>query len=1766
MVYACALVYVWYSVDMADEEEKSNYKEVRPEQITAFEHTKNLVLDVDKLFEEKVGNIKRAELGSVKETTDKGIPVLGTKNKYEPWEFDDGVEDTLTQVYQFGYYDALDMYKSGKKKGPVLASAWVAPSKEETDKARHYSTINYGHSDIREMIEDLYDERYAYWKDIGGNKGYGAYMNYEEGFRAYSPDHVAAQLYFVSGCNIYRVGYYAASIKHGNYNEPCQYGYPYAWIIPNYSEFWPGVGPRTTAIHNTQSGGFNRSIPDYFTLTEVDLDRTKLERDIKVVDPPPLCNCAPIVVPFFGLECGVHKVEYEDGVLEEIGKFPEKDGMCMYTPSKLGYFESGQDLYNFKQLYPPTSDEKIHKERIEQGFVYAKCAHMGECGNAGKITERNVLGDSVTYYFQKLIFVTDLEDKHFTGYRSELDTKWMFYYNKPYPEILKIGGKAVNRMHYRACITRIAIDIKGSFHIAIRKRWYDYIYQKIRWICGCIPQGYSYPVGTSFSDVTKFDYGYNPCGRFAGSIKDDPLNISTVVDLTRNDSNWVGEKYFEQWVCAMNTRDECNMDEGCPAGGRDVSDKFDVGNGGFGVDIRHKDEDDETNEPVIEKHPNDDQSCNPKYIKMPWEGGCGDNECKMNAGDKTYFKVHAYTLNTLNNMVKQLKEMKYPEPDLASSDIMVVDTTEGKGWQACSTSFVGNARSFGFCGGVTTVKGEQKSYEDVEYLFSIKSEKHTSWVKTNTVGEIENQECITDKEYKDITDVLRTRKSARQTYCDNRGVGRRDVSVIGYDTGFKTYAYPRCPVYKKRAKQPSTYEEFGPESKDRWISHAPVAGICNNAHVNIGGVCEVQPIDTSEFGAEEKYNFGEEAYCTVTHGIRIYPNWIGWGTSLPKIDRSYVETHNDYKKIRETLGLPDMSIGNAEADIMVSIHALNSDEVKRKFAFVPTYNVDINGNHTPHETLPGPTDTNHPLYGYTTDAFGEVVSIKFDRYYNYTASNPPYDYDGFILPWTFHDAMVKDAMAPYPYTVRFVDSPTKLINSIIYYDIVDIYPARTLDGITLTINTASGPSGWNIGDLWWEEYGPYDTWWDGMSKGWETQKLFGEIYAPRSADDIEEHTYESLFDVITFHKMVAEHLLKNDTCHCRIPPDFKNEEVVITSPEIEFEEYNEETIPYGIPKRVKVQCMSKGSNIVQLNIEDPNRRMPDERFIQLNYAVNGYIEFAVYGSEALRVSTYTIESESESECHTNEILCGIVDDGEGRIATHETKVISGWYEEIDPQETSTPGEDIQYPYSKLHGATMAKVDGVQTFAGGVTVQPIGNDGKSAYLYVTVPGNGIANGLVYTEVLTNANREFNLKLEYIADASSFPFNGEENMMTTLLCPHDGGCLKGFSASNFANMQNVDFIDDPVYGKIANIQDVSGLDRKVLDAEDYRPPIPNLRNRYKADDYNGTHATGVFSSVDKLDYIICGDLPEGDPFIGYNAEVQKDGILANGGAWIIPEYSFGWNFEESVVQDDAFQYWSGCKESAPCDIYKDASKYIIGGFLVLTSDEQQFMGRCSSAACLSYIKSYNANEYWTEPKDYASEHLNDYIDGFTDVQVQYSAGRFWIDYSGILSLGDYTGNKVHFWPTADPGRDACRSSAYVNVYDAPAPFSAKYPFEYTECSIPEDYESLTSSFITVFGDIYAGPSYGNRLIHVSNIELENISAEIDDEYESEESFKVERDPGQYRTLICLHISAFNGADSNLLKYYVMGHKDFRPWRGQHPLPADYNTRLVFKLTLS
>ena len=693
-----------------------------------------------------------------------GIPKF-MGNVAEPYNIQNGKIHYFYQTFKFAYYegpeyDAYERYRGEKgdiPKGPLLISMFCANQ--------------HGYYEAGDRFANISDSIGA----VSGNNvanlceaEYDKLKCWWDGLETYAKTPTTAcEIYFrsqSSPCVFYRVAL-ASNSPSGNGNgSHFMYGKPYP----------PGGISDSLEMNEhftLQEVAFNQIYPPHRNPTSV------------FYPPPPLCTCKSPNFPNLGAESGM----YADSI--GTSAFPGNPSQDMIDESKLRPMAQVTDLHmNFGKIYPDSSDPQVLASRLSQGFVFASDVASYNHGNNGTITYTNQHLNSVIQAQTKLIFVT--------------------------------GRGSTPTYHFIEAPTCLSIAISAQVVVAIRKRWYDYIYQKIRFIAGAWYEDIGFPIGTTYDRYTgALGAMLSPCARMQRELK-DPLK-SGFKSSAASDNDFLGERYFEQWLCDHNAQydtEGCSYTASCP--GSSSSSGFNEQAGGFGSNA--------------EKYSMlNDATCQ-KEVVLPWQGGCSNTSCEG------WPSVHKYTIDSLNKIITTLNQEKLSEQQLTSSGRIVTlqdgpfpGITQGGGkWVACSRSWVGVfAAASSVCGGVakgaTTCGGTTEAsshYQLDQYLGSSLYNVSVSYNQLN---------------------ISKSKGTPRFHY---------------YDKGYATPCFPKIDSGAIKWDSSSNYTSVYQSSKEKFTQVA-------------GG--EVYPGVYP--GATEGAQYTQQTpidYCKVGYGLNFYPRWL----------------------------------------------------------------------------------------------------------------------------------------------------------------------------------------------------------------------------------------------------------------------------------------------------------------------------------------------------------------------------------------------------------------------------------------------------------------------------------------------------------------------------------------------------------------------------------------------------------------------------------------------------------------------------------------------------------------------------------------------------------------------------------------------------------------------------------------------------------------------------------------------------------------------------
>lgn len=289
------------------------------------------------------------------------------------------------------------------------------------------------------------------------------------------------------------------------------------------------------------------------------------------------------------------------------------------------------------------------------------------------------------------------------------------------------------------CVIRVVpvaltLTLPGKLQPAMRRRWYDLIYYKLRHIAGYLkyplvtgtayfPDGkpyhyftsqdmlFRYPVGASWSyegsaagqnSITAYDHplwqalraGFGWEVRRCNGTTDtggvpyygQPSWSKTAPLGAYSKDEWLGEKFLEQLLCRFNF-DTSTMRVECPPQGspQPASPRFNAEGGGYCMPYLVLD-------PLEEKVPDrpgtyKEPLCTtplcsfPDYLfgegavvyvdYLPWTGGCANTVCSEASGD-SFYKTHWYSYTALTSLVELVEDKKMPERDMPQKSIIPV--------------------------------------------------------------------------------------------------------------------------------------------------------------------------------------------------------------------------------------------------------------------------------------------------------------------------------------------------------------------------------------------------------------------------------------------------------------------------------------------------------------------------------------------------------------------------------------------------------------------------------------------------------------------------------------------------------------------------------------------------------------------------------------------------------------------------------------------------------------------------------------------------------------------------------------------------------------------------------------------------------------------------------------------------------------------------------------------------------------------------------------
>lgn len=536
---------------------------------------KQLAEDVDSVYNSKLPNDRPKDPECVARKTQTsfspGIPELA-KDVTTPFPITFPVSKTLYQRFEFAYYNQQGgeyMYKHylNRENRPVYHSEYLTTG--FTANAKTYVPPgSLGLNATAENVCNLIEsKRQLLWKW------------WPECGMVSDSEEIAAELYFVTDVGsvcpcpgMYRVAYSVSGGNNGNGNGVSSSGFqPYT-----------AYG----AIHSW-------SLKSACTLEQIDFAKLKPEdgtANASTYPEPATGCCARMVFPTLGSEGG--------------GGDQYGGGLTMYDVRLFdkGYVNAITDPYT-KVVEDMTWETYL--ERMAAGTIPEHCP-----------ADRPDLYDQ----YSRHEMWNMCKEGGSAGIRiTPLRFQWLS------------GGSSGTPMVSIVWVpTSVTVQLKGKFQPAIRKRWYDMIYYKLKHIAGCYPpNGGNYPHGTSWNysgemGLKAYD---RECSRYLalgyGWAKHEGAEYVGEA--------FYGEKFWEQYLCVKNYANgvtcpgsgEYNAEPGC----------YCSEESGNADDCR-------------------DLACS-RNIQVPWEGGCENDSCE--GGMKTHWASVDY-LQKIKDFISSNKQ------------------------------------------------------------------------------------------------------------------------------------------------------------------------------------------------------------------------------------------------------------------------------------------------------------------------------------------------------------------------------------------------------------------------------------------------------------------------------------------------------------------------------------------------------------------------------------------------------------------------------------------------------------------------------------------------------------------------------------------------------------------------------------------------------------------------------------------------------------------------------------------------------------------------------------------------------------------------------------------------------------------------------------------------------------------------------------------------------------------------------------------------------
>lgn len=223
--------------------------------------------------------------------------------------------------------------------------------------------------------------------------------------------------------------------------------------------------------------------------------------------------------------------------------------------------------------------------------------------------------------------------------------------------------------------TALRIKLKGKYRPAIRKVWYDAIFQTLRHCMGYIPSGddyssESFALGNTWdTSIQTFIQG---CANYGAMAYNAPT-FRAENNLTANykSTNWL-DLWTEQYLLGR----KGIICEGSNVGGN--NDSYEEAGGLCVISVDHQ----------AQQNPGSQKYCQYAYTKeklhLPWHGGCanticdptGENESGSDSSSEKQntnkLAAHGYTFNILNDLYDTIITHKIEEHSLCS-DVKVLD-------------------------------------------------------------------------------------------------------------------------------------------------------------------------------------------------------------------------------------------------------------------------------------------------------------------------------------------------------------------------------------------------------------------------------------------------------------------------------------------------------------------------------------------------------------------------------------------------------------------------------------------------------------------------------------------------------------------------------------------------------------------------------------------------------------------------------------------------------------------------------------------------------------------------------------------------------------------------------------------------------------------------------------------------------------------------------------------------------------------------------------